>query len=332
LRCLLERYGIPFLFGNLLLERLGLPVPAMPALILGGGLAADGRYPMVAVFSLALAACVLGDGALYLIGRRFGPRALRLLCGISLSPDSCVRKTSLHFERWGGWTLVLGKFLPGIGTLAPPLSGVMRVDALQFLLLSTLGSALWVGVSIGAGAVFHEQVTELLAVLERLSNKALIAVGVIVTAYVAFKWWERRRFFQTIRMARITADDLRALIERNDNPVIVDLRPRTHLERDPRSIPGAVPMDLAEVERQLAKFPKDLEIVFFCDCPNEASAASAAKLLMDLGYTRVRPLLGGIDAWVAAGYELSTPLDQAVPSTPSLPPVAGSGTHRVLDR
>ena len=304
---LLQRYGLALVFGNLLLERIGLPIPAMPILVLGGGLAADGQYPMIAVLSLALAACEIGDGVLYLVGRRYGHRAMRLLCGVSLSPDSCVRKTSLHFERWGGWTLVLGKFLPAVGTLAPPLSGAMRVDPVQFLLLSTLGSALWVGVFVGAGALFRDQVAELLAALERQSDTALVAVGAIVTAYIAFKWWERRRFFGTIRMARITADDLRALVERNENPVIVDLRPRTHLA-DPRSIPGALPMDLADVERQLAKFPKDLEIVFFCDCPNEASAASAAKLLMDLGYTRVRPLLGGIDAWTAAGYELSAPI------------------------
>jgi membrane protein DedA with SNARE-associated domain/rhodanese-related sulfurtransferase len=306
---LLQRYGLVLVFGNLLLERIGLPIPAMPILVLGGGLAADGRYPMIAVLSLALAACEIGDGSLYLVGRRYGHRAMRLLCGISLSPDSCVRKTSLHFERWGGWTLVLGKFLPAVGTLAPPLSGAMRVDPVQFLLLSTLGSALWVGVAVGAGALFRDQVTELLTALERQSDTALVAVGAIVMAYIAFKWWERRRFFGTIRMARITADDLRALVERNENPVNVDLRPRTHLG-DPRSIPGALPMDLADVERQLAKFPKDLEIIFFCDCPNEASAASAAKLLMDLGYTRVRPLLGGIDAWTAAGYELSAPMGQ----------------------
>ena len=310
MRSLLERYGLALVFGNLLLERIGLPIPAMPTLIAGGGLAVDGRHSIAAVFSAALAACVIGDGALYLIGRRYGHPVLRLLCGISLSPDSCVRQTSLHFERWGGWTLVLGKFLPGVSTVAPPLAGVMQVGAARFLVLSTLGSMLWVGTSVGAGALFHEQVTELIAAFERLGSTAFVLVGAAVTAYVAFKWWERRRFFATIRMARITVDELRALIERNEDPAIVDLRPRSHLERDARSIPGARLIELAQIERQLALLPRDREIVFFCDCPNEASAASAAKMLMDLGYTRVRPLLGGIDAWTAAGYELSAPIEQ----------------------
>src|SRR5215468_9363382 len=135
LRSLLEQYGLAILFGNLLLERIGLPIPAVPALVAAGGLAADGHYPIVAVLALAMAACMIGDGALYLVGRCYGAGVLRLLCGISLSPDSCVRQTSLHFDRWGGWTLVLGKFLPGVATIAPPLAGVMRVDAARFLLL-----------------------------------------------------------------------------------------------------------------------------------------------------------------------------------------------------
>jgi len=302
---LFERHALALVFAGLLLERIGVPIPAMPALIAGGGLAADGRYPIAALFSVALAACVIGDGALYLVGRRYGPRVLRILCGISLSPDSCVRQTSLRFERWGGWTLVLGKFVPGVGTVAPPLSGVLRVGAARYLLLSTLGSALWIGVAVGAGALFHAQVTELLDALEGLGNAALVLVGAVLCAYIAFKWWERRRFFAQVRMARITVGDLRALLDRDEPPLIVDLRPSSHVARDPRSIPGALPMELAEVEVSLARFPKDREIVFFCDCPNEASAASAAKLLIDLGYSRVRPLLGGIEAWIEAGYELS---------------------------
>src|SRR5205085_10889090 len=70
-----------------------------------------------------------------------------------------------------------------------------------------------------------------------------------------------------------------------------------------RSIPGARAINLAEVERRIGEFPKDLEIIFYCNCPNEASAATAARALHDLGYVRVRPLLGGLEAWIAAGYD-----------------------------
>jgi len=271
----------------------------VPVLILAGALGVQSTQSLLAASAAALAACVIGDMALYLVGLRYGHRVMGWLCSISLSPDSCVRQTSLHFERWGGWTLVLGKFLPGIGTVAPPLAGVVRVSWPRYLLLSGIGSVLWIGMAMGAGALFHAQVSELLGKLQDLGAAALVLVTALLAAFIAFKWWQRRRFYKTVRMARITADELRGLIERKLDPVIVDLRVRSDRERDARSIPGARAMDLADVDRQLAQFPKDREIIFFCDCPNEASAASAAKVLMDLGYTRVRPLLGGIDAWFA---------------------------------
>ena len=297
---LFEDHAAALVFWNVLLEQIGLPIPAVPTMIVAGALSAQAPRSLVAVFAAALVACVLTDAALYLVGRRYGHRVLRLLCSISLSPDSCVRQTSLHFERWGGLTLVLGKFLPGIGTVAPPLAGVMRFGWVRYLLLSGVGSALWIGVAVGGGALFHEQVNEIVARLEELGVRAILVLGALLATFIAFKWWERRRFYKTIRMARITVDELRGLIERKQDPLIVDLRVASDRALDGRSIPGARAMELSEVDRQLAQFPRDREIVFFCNCPNEASAASAAKVLMDLGYTRVRPLLGGIDAWMAA--------------------------------
>jgi rhodanese-related sulfurtransferase len=145
----------------------------------------------------------------------------------------------------------------------------------------------------------------ILAKLEDLGSTAIVILATLLLAFVAFKWWERQRFYKAVRMARITVDELLDLIEGKADPVIVDLRIGADRARDGRrSIPGARAMELTEVDRHLAQFPKDREIVFFCNCPNEASAASAAKVLMDLGYTRVRPLLGGIEAWIAAGHRV----------------------------
>jgi membrane protein DedA with SNARE-associated domain/rhodanese-related sulfurtransferase len=303
---LLQDHAFALVFWNVLFEGLGLPIPAVPTLIVAGALFAHEMQSLLAASAAALAACVIGDSALYLMGRRYGHRVMRWLCSISLSPDSCVRQTSLNFERWGGWTLVLGKFLPGVGTVAPPLAGVVRVSWPRFLLLSGLGSVLWIGIAVGAGALFHAQVNALIGRLQDLGVAAIILVAALLAAFIGFKWWQRRRFYETVRMARITADELRDLIERKLDPVIVDLRVQSDRERDSRSIPGARAMDLADVDRHLAQLPKDREIVFFCNCPNEASAASAAKVLMDLGYTRVRPLLGGIDAWIASGDRVET--------------------------
>jgi len=302
---LLKQYGLALVFGNVLAERLGAPVPAMPTLVAAGAFAAQGDYPVVAVAALALAACVIGDGAWYAVGRIYGDRVLKFLCSISLSLDSCVRTTSIHFERWGGLTLVIGKFLPAVGTVAPPLAGVMGTRLAKFLALGTLGSALWVVAGVGAGMLFRAQVNELVAFAQEHGRPAIAALAIVVVAYIAFKWWERRRFYRAVNMARISAQELRKLMDAG-SPVIVDLRPLSERARHGRAIPGATPLDLADIDRQLAHLAKDREIVFYCSCPNEASAASAAKLLMDIGYKHVRPLLGGIDAWSEAGYALET--------------------------
>ena len=303
LEFLRAHFGLPFVFGNVLLEQLGLPVPAIPTMVVGGATAMQGDYPPLAVFAVAFAACVIGDGAWYVLGRIHGARVLRLLCSISLSPDSCVRQTSLHFERWGAWTLILGKFLPGVGTVSPPLAGVMRMGWPRFFLLSSIGSVLWAGLAIGAGMLFYAQVGELLARLEDLGTRAVLLVAALVAGYIALKWWERRRFYKTIRMARITVDELHAMIDLKHEPFVVDLRAPVERSSDPRSIPGARAISLADVSQHAHEFPRDRDIVFYCNCPNEASAASAAKVLMDLGYKRVRPLLGGLEAWGDAGYD-----------------------------
>jgi len=290
-------------FVNVLLERLGVPIPAMPAMIVGGASAAEGQYSLALIFTLAVLASLIGDAAWYALGRAYGMRVLRLLCSISLSADSCVRQTSSHFERWGAWTVFLGKFIPGAGSVAPPLAGVMRMDVLRFAILTIAGSSLWVGISVALGVLFARQVTELLAKLQDWGGVALLVVAALVAAYIALKWWERRRFYKTVRMARITVEELRSLMQVQPTPLVVDLRGPAERLSDGRAIPGAHAISLAEIERHVADFPKDREIVFYCNCPNEASAATAAKALHDLGYTRVRPLLGGLDAWMDAGYD-----------------------------
>ena len=226
---------------------------------------------------------------------------MRLFCRISLSPDP-VRQTETHFGRWGGSALVLAKFIPGLSGIAPPLAGATRLPWTTFLLLNSLGVVIWAGVAIGAGMLFHAEIDRLIALMEGLGSWALGTVGLLLAGYVALKWWQRQRLHKMLRIARITAGELNKLFETGKKPVVVDVRSSLARDQDLRFIPGALAMDIAEVEGKLDQLPVEREIIFYCDCPNEASAAYVAKRLMDLGYTRVRPLHGGLDAWVAAGY------------------------------
>jgi membrane protein DedA with SNARE-associated domain/rhodanese-related sulfurtransferase len=299
---LIAQYGLALVFANVLAEQIGLPVPAVPTLIVAGALAMDGTFSAWALFGAAFIACVIGDTIWYVAGRLYGRAVMRLFCRISLSPDSCVRQTEFRFERWGALTLVLAKFIPGLSTIAPPLAGAMRLGWWSFLLFNSVGVIIWAGVAIGAGMLFHAEIANLLLQLEKVGALAIEGVGVLLAGYVTFKWWERRRFYKMLRIARVTVDELRDLMDSGKDPIVVDVRSSVVRDGDRRYVPGALTMNIAEVDERLEQLPTDREIIFYCTCPNEASAASVAKRLIELGYTRVRPLQGGLDAWIEAGY------------------------------
>ena len=298
---LAEQYGVGLIFLNVLLDQLGVPLPALPTLIVAGALVADGRLSGFAVLGVTVVASALADTVWYLAGWRYGNKVMSTLCRISLSPDSCVRQAEVRFERWGASLLIFAKFVPLVATIAPPLAGAMRVGWPTFLLFSTLAATLWGMAGIGAGLLLHAQIEYVLAGLGDMGRWGLLLIGLILAAYVFVKALQRRRFFRMLRMARITVEELQALIRAGANPTIIDVRSPGARARDGRRIPGAVLVDMVELEKEFPELPTDRDIVVYCTCPNEASAARVAKSLMTRGFTRVRPLLGGFDAWVQAG-------------------------------
>lgn len=173
---------------------------------------------------------------------------------------------------------------------------------LRFLALSLAGSALWVGSFLVVGAVFRAQIDRLLPALEHYAVLTITAIIAILALYIAFKWWERRRFFKKLRMARINVDELHNLMDLGNAPVIVDVRSHSARTVLPKRIPGAIHVTHDQVGQHVRDIERDRDVVLYCTCPNEASAAQVAKILMNHGFLRVRPLFGGLDAWMAAGY------------------------------
>ncbi len=302
---LIAHYGLLLIFCNVLIEQLGVPVPAVPTLIVAGALASNGHFPLAVVVVIAVLASLLGDLLWYWAGRRFGAGVMRTICRISLSPDSCVKQSELRFQRWRGRVLVIAKFVPGLSTVAPPLVGAMGLRLPSFLLLDGLGSLLWAGIAIGLGYVFAAQVDHLLSALASAGALAFEGLLCLLALYILVKWWQRRRLLRALRMARITVDELNRAIEEGQAPVVVDVRSEAARLLDTRIIPGALLADLNGIDQTVGHLPSDRELVIYCSCPNEVSAAKAAKLLMAIGYRRVRPLLGGLDAWDAAGYAVA---------------------------
>jgi membrane protein DedA with SNARE-associated domain/rhodanese-related sulfurtransferase len=298
------QYGVGVVVVNVLLDQIGLPIPAVPTLIVAGAIAANGQMPLPALFAWSVLACLAADCGWYLVGQQYGIRVLKTLCKISLEPDSCVSQTQTRFERWGINSLVFAKFVPGLAIIAPPMAGAMRIGWLRFVLLSTCGAILWVGSGLVAGMLFKTQIERLLEHLSQVGNIAGAGAVILLAAYIAFKWWERSRFYRMLRMARISVADLYELIQGGAAPVILDVRSITARELEPRWIPGALHVPLQDVAKQLKELPRDREIILYCTCPSEASAARVARILINHGFKRVRPLHGGLDAWVAAGYSV----------------------------
>jgi membrane protein DedA with SNARE-associated domain/rhodanese-related sulfurtransferase len=299
-------WGVGFVVVNVLLDQIGLPVPAAPTLVVAGALAADNRVFGLELFIAASLACLIPDLGWYLAGRIYGSRVMKTLCRISLNPDSCVSQTQLRFERWGPGAILFAKFVPGLAIIAPPLAGATGMKFPRFLLLGSLSGMLWVGLILIAGALLRPQIQLLMPHVQHLASIAGTVIAAALVAYIVWKFWQRRRFYHALRMARISVSELYGLIATGAAPVIVDVRSVTARALDPRQVPGAIPITLQDMAAQLQHLPRDREIVLYCTCPNEASAAHAARVLVANGFKRVRPLFGGLDAWVAAGHPAET--------------------------
>lgn len=319
---LLARHGGLVLFAVVFLEQLGLPLPAMPWILAAGALVANGQLKPLPGMAGILAGCLIADALWFELGRRGGARVLRALCRLSLRPDSCVRRTQDLFERFGMGGVVAAKFLPGLSTVIPPLAGMSEVPLSQFLFFDGLGSLLYGGGLLLLGVLFRHQLDRVLASLVSLGNGGLVALAGLVAVYVVFKYLQRRRLLRQLRMARITADELRRRQLAGEEMQVLDLRARAELEREPFLIPGARPVTLEELEHCEPSLPRDRDIVLYCSCPNEVSSARMAFRLHRKGITRVRPLLGGFDAWRERAYPTEQwPTVEPSGHVPAVPPI-----------
>ncbi len=298
---LIHQYGLLFVFANVLVLQAGLPVPAYPTLIITGALAAMGGAGAPGLIGVAVVAALIADLCWYAAGRRFGSRVLKTICRVSLSPDSCVRQTESIFARWGARSLAVAKFIPGFASVATSMAGVVRLPLWKFVVFDAIGAALWSGVAIGLGYVFSSAINQVLGVFEALGRIGLWLIAGAFVLYIAARWWQRELFVWQLRMDRVSVDELRDLMDTKRVGKVIDVRSPMSQALTGR-IPGAITVDPQNLHVELLLVEPENEVVVYCACPNEYTAAKVAKALLQHGFKRVRPLLGGIDAWKAGGY------------------------------
>jgi membrane protein DedA with SNARE-associated domain len=257
----LIRHGYAVLFGWVLLEQLGLPIPAAPLLIAAGALARAGKMNLTFAVALAFIAVILADLFWYSLGRYRGGRILKLLCRISLEPDSCVRRTENLFVRHGVRSLLVAKFIPGLNTAAPSLAGVFHMPVRRFLIFDSLGGFLWVVTVTSLGLIFSDQLEQIAL---RRGDWLVAGLAAGLAAYVLWKFIQRRRFLRRLRIARISPKELMDKLTAKENISIVDLRQPMDIEAFPQMIPGALRIAMEEIEERHREIPRDRDVVLYC--------------------------------------------------------------------
>jgi membrane protein DedA with SNARE-associated domain len=260
----LERYGVIILPALAVFEQLGIPLPAVPALLATGALAATGRVNPWLVIGAIVVVTLPVDLVWYELGRRRGARVLSGLCRLTLEPDVCVRRTQNLFIRHGVRTLLVAKFLPGLTTVLPPLAGVVGVPRLQFALYDIAGSVLWAGFWMGLGFAFSEAIEQVLIRVSSLGRAALLVVGAALIAYVLLKYLRRWIFLRRLRIARITPEELQRKLEAAEDTTIIDLRTALDVAAVPYAIPGSRWIPAENLDDRLSDIPRDRELVLYC--------------------------------------------------------------------
>ena len=309
---ILVLYGYLLLFAWVLIEQLGVPMPATPVLLAAGALSAAGQISFAIALLAALSATLTADTTWFLFGRRYGHYVLRLLCRLSMEPTTCVRRTQESFGRSRGSMLLFAKFVPGLGLLAPPVAGQNGMSYVRFLFFDGFGAALWVTTLLTIGRFCGDALRRdpnLLAWAGRSSGLLLLLA---VAAFLVARILRRRTVLKKLAAARLDPLDLKRQLDAGEQVYIVDLRHPLELLPEPFTLPGAVHFSPESLAARQSEIPRDRDIVLYCTCPSEATSAKTAMTLHKLGVERVRPLRGGYDEWKRLGF----PLDAIPPSLP----------------
>ena len=305
-------YGYLLLFAWILVGQLGIPLPSTPVLLTAGALTAQHELNFPLALLAGLIASLAADSTWFFVGRRYGNYVLRLLCKLSLEPTVCVSRTRDSFRSRREVTLMTAKFIPGLATLAASVAGEGGMNFGRFLSFDAIGAVLWVGVLLAAGRFFGDLLKHNPGLLDWVGRFSGILLVLGILGFLVGRLVRRRMVLNSLKDARLEPDELKRQLDAGEDVYIVDLRHPLELVPDPFTLPGAHLFSPQALAARSHEIPRDREIVLYCTCPSEATAAKTAMTLHKLGIDRVRPLRGGFDEWKRLGF----PMDAVNPSTP----------------
>lgn len=189
---LIGRYG-PWTYGILFLIvfcETGLVVtPFLPGdslLFAAGTFAALGTLHPFVLFVLLTLAAILGDTVNYWIGARIGPRAFS--GKVRFLNQTHLRKTEAFYEKHGGKTIVIARFVPIIRTFAPFVAGIGTMAYPRFLAYNVIGAVLWVGLFVYGGYLFGN-----IPLVRQNFSLVIVAIILVSVLPIALEWLRARR-------------------------------------------------------------------------------------------------------------------------------------------
>jgi len=297
----ISTWGAAIVFVNVLLTRLGIPLPAVPVLLLAGTAIANGHLSFWHVLPAALVGALIGDGVWFVAGRVLGRRLIHALARLSAAVELRVRKARALFARFGPAIVSVSKFVPGLAIITPPLMGTTRVGVAIFFAWDTVGIVAWATFWLLGGALFERQLSMLIFEVRAHGWTIIDVLFAIALCYLTFRFFQRWRLQRPLSLAPVSNDQLDAMMRPDRPPVVLDARPVAMKSRTPAPIPGALPLDVespATVDAALLA----RDVVVYCICADGVTAKALTQQMRSKGFTQIRALRGGLDAWERRGY------------------------------
>ena len=263
---LIGRHGYVFLFGTVLAEALGLPIPAALALIAAGASAAAGTLKFSVLVLLSTSAMLLGDSLMYVLGRYMGWALLGVLCRLSMHPETCILRSAESFYKRGKTTLVVAKFIPGVNTMAPPLAGSMKMRFRQFLRLDLAGAFLYVLAYLLLGFAFRDFLVTIVRGYQAAGRVVETVTITVLIAYIVYRVLLYCRTAGDRVVPRVQVEELARKLasEQASNILLVDVRSHGYYDEKAQRIKGSIRLEPNDLSEELKTLPKDKDIYLYC--------------------------------------------------------------------
>jgi rhodanese-related sulfurtransferase len=131
---------------------------------------------------------------------------------------------------------------------------------------------------------------------------ALVIVFAVIAGLVIFRWRKRKNMESELERHSISPQELHAFIHSDQKVLIFDVRQALDLLAYPEQIPGAQRVSPEDVLARPNAIPKDMDVIVYCTCPSEQTSRRILRRALELGFTRVKFLRGGLAAWKGMGF------------------------------